>query len=325
MENSTRKITFADLGQIIVFGLNPKTKEFIYIDNCENGLKCGLVCSFCGNQLSAKNNCELKRNHFAHKAGSDCRKGHESTIPLLFKKVLEESNTVHLPRYCYPFDSSIYYEYGKVHIENIELEKYEDDLSFNVIVKTSSGMRIAFIPFMKSNNITLRKYCAAIKYDYVLTIDFTFYKNSHDFIEDVIKEITEQGRHQHLCSWAKNKEEANLKAEYDLRCKKMEAERQQRSAEELEKKKNPIIDNGIEYYRIEGIESFSSNNKKIRIISKEYHIEYLIDFTIQYKTDDGYLKGYRVDDDGVVYTIQEVIKYQRKSLWQVCWSLPKNN
>ena len=317
METNVKKLTFIDLRQIIVFGYDPKTRKFVYIDNCENGLNCGLVCRFCGNPLSAKNNCVTKRNHFAHKAGSDCRKGHESTIPLLFKKVLEEGKIIFLPNYYYPYDSSITHEYGKVQVESIELEKYEDDLSFNVIVQTTNGMRIAFIPYMKSLDISSRRLDACKRYEYVMTINFEHFKNSRYEIEEVIKEIIEKRSHSGTCSWVKNKEESILKPKYDLKCKEREEEYQLRLAEALEQRKRPVIISGVTYYRIEGIEAFSSKKKRVFIESREYNLTYLVDFSTSYKTEDGFLKGHRLDNDGVVSDDLEIIKFQKNGLWIV--------
>lgn len=317
MEKNINRLTFADLRQIIVFGFDPVNRKFVYIDNCKNGLNCGLVCKFCGNQLSAKNNCITKRNHFAHKAGSDCKKGHESTIPLLLKKILENHKEIQLPTYHYPYDSSIAFEYKKMNISSVDIEKYEDDLSFNVIVKTNKGMEIAIIPYMKSNDIFLRRAVAKNRYKNVLTIDFEAFKNSRLFIEDIIEEIVEQRRHMSTCSWAANEKEQQFKEIYDLKCKKREEERQRQIQEMLEQRKRPVIINGRTYYRVEGVESFASSKKRVIVESKDFRLMYVVDFSNPYKTDDGFLKGYRLDDDGVVASELEIIKYQKNCLWIV--------
>ena len=317
IESNNKKLTFADLRQIIVFGFDPKTKKFVYIDNCENGLSCGLICRFCGNPLSAKNNCITKRNHFAHKAGSDCRKGHESTIPLLFKKVLDEDGEINLSDFRYPFDYSIVHKYGKVQIESAELEKYENDLSFNVIVQTSNGMKIAFIPFMKSADISLRKDDASRRYEYVMTIDFKEFKNSHYTIEDIIREIISERHYQSACSWVKNREEATLKLNYDLKCKEREEESQRQLAELTEQRRRPVIIDGATYYHIEGVETFASQKRRVFIKNKNYDLKYMVDFSGQYKAENGLLRGYRLDDDGVVSSELEVIRFQQKCLWLV--------
>lgn len=317
MEKNINRLTFADLRQIIVFGFDPVNRKFVYIDNCKNGLNCGLVCKFCGNQLSAKNNCITKRNHFAHKAGSDCKKGHESTIPLLLKKILENHKEIQLPTYHYPYDSSIVFEYKKMNISSVDIEKYEDDLSFNVIVKTNEGMEIAIIPYMKSNDIFLRRAVAKNRYKNVLTIDFEAFKNSRLFIEDIIEEIVEQRRHMSTCSWVANEKEQQFKEIYDLKCKKREEERQRQIQEMLEQRKRPVIINGRTYYRIEGVESFASSKKRVIVESKDFRLMYVVDFSNPYKTDDGFLKGYRLDDDGVVASELEIIKYQKNCLWIV--------
>lgn len=317
MEKNINRLTFADLRQIIVFGFDPVNRKFVYIDNCKNGLNCGLVCKFCGNQLSAKNNCITKRNHFAHKAGSDCKKGHESTIPLLLKKILENHKEIQLPTYRYPNDSSIVFEYKKMNISSVDIEKYEDDLSFNVIVKTNEGMEIAIIPYMKSNDIFLRRAVAKNRYKNVLTIDFEAFKNSRLFIEDIIEEIVEQRRHMSTCSWVANEKEQQFKEIYDLKCQKREEERQRQIQEMLEQRKRPVIINGRTYYRIEGVESFASSKKRVIVESKDFRLMYVVDFSNPYKTDDGFLKGYRLDDDGVVASELEIIKYQKNCLWIV--------
>lgn len=78
-----------------------------------------------------------------------------------------------------------------------------------------------------------------------------------------------------------------------------------------------MIIGGITYYHIEGVESFSSQKKRVFIQSREYNLMYLIDFSIPYKTDDGYLKGYRLDEDGVVSNDLEIIRFQKNGLWIV--------
>ena len=317
MEKVPNRLTFADLKQIIVFGFDSIARKFVYIDNCENGLNCGLVCRFCGNPLSAKNNCVTKRNHFAHKAGSDCKKGHESTIPLLLKRVLEKNKEIKLPAYRYPFDSSLVYEYERMTIKSIDIEKYEDDLSFNVVIETDNGMKIAIIPYMKSNDIFVRQSAAKKRYKNILVIDFEIFKNSRYFIEDVIEEIIEQGHHKSTCSWAANEEEPHLKEKYDLKCKQREEERQRQLKEILEQRKKPVIVRGVSYYHIEGIESFSAEKKRIIIESREYGFMYVVDFSVPYRTETGFLKGYRLDDDGVISSELEIIKFQKNSLWLV--------
>ena len=317
MENIPNKLTFIDLRQIIVFGFDPINRRFVYINNCENGLSCGLICRFCNNPLSAKNNCVTKRNHFAHKAGSDCKKGHESTLPLLLKKILEDRKEIKLPTYRYPFDSSITHEYKKTGINSVDIEKYEDDLSFNVIVETNDGMRIVIIPYMKSNDIFARISDAKNRFKNVLTIDFEVFKNTRFYIEDVIDEIVEQRRHMSTCSWVANEKEQQLKEIYDLKCKKREEERQRQIQEMLEQRKKPVIINGRTYYRIEGVESFASYKKRVIVESKDFRLMYVVDFSNPYKTDDGFLKGYRLDDDGVVASELEIIKYQKNCLWIV--------
>lgn len=317
MKKAHNRLTFSDLRQIIVFGFDPNTKEDVYIDDCENGLSCGLVCRFCGNPLSAKNNCETKRNHFAHKAGSDCKKGHESTIPLLLVKILKEYKEIQLPVYRHPDDHSLIYEYKKKSISSIKLEKYEADLSFNVIVKTKEEMEIAIIPFVKSNDLLARKDDVMKSYNNVLVIDLEIFKASSLVIEDVIKEIVEGGCHKNTFFWISNEKESLFKEKHKLKLKRIEEERQRQLQEALEQRKRPLIIRGITYYHIEGVESFAASKEKIFIKNKEHGLMYLVDFTRQYKNDIGSLIGYPVDDNGVISDRIEIIRFQKDGWWTI--------
>ena len=53
---------------MLVYAIEESTKNFVHVNDVQNGNKCGCVCPDCEDQLIAKNNCQDKRNHFAHQS-----------------------------------------------------------------------------------------------------------------------------------------------------------------------------------------------------------------------------------------------------------------
>ena len=56
-----------------------KDGKVIHISAVESGLSCGCTCPACGESLVAKKGQKMM-HHFAHKSGSDCEYGYETSL-----------------------------------------------------------------------------------------------------------------------------------------------------------------------------------------------------------------------------------------------------
>lgn len=94
--------------KLLIYGvLNGKSA---HIDEVENGLKCGCICSYCNMALIAKNNDEnILRHHFAHST-VDCGYAYESAIHLLAKEIILERKKIFIPEYKYQISNG-YHDY----------------------------------------------------------------------------------------------------------------------------------------------------------------------------------------------------------------------
>ena len=75
-----------------------KDDKLVFIDDVENGDKCGCVCPGCKKPLTAKNNeSNIIMHHFAHKSAAECSYGYQYSIHILAKEIIEEEKKVVLP------------------------------------------------------------------------------------------------------------------------------------------------------------------------------------------------------------------------------------
>ena len=82
--------------QKLIYAL--KDDKLVFIDDVENGDKCGCVCPGCNKPLTAKNNeSNIRMHHFAHKSAAECSYGYQSSIHILAKEIIEEEKKVVLP------------------------------------------------------------------------------------------------------------------------------------------------------------------------------------------------------------------------------------
>lgn len=66
-----------------------KDGKMAYIEDVENGYKCGCFCACCNQPLVAKNGGTLKIHHFAHK-NAECKHAYETMVHVLAKEVFAE-------------------------------------------------------------------------------------------------------------------------------------------------------------------------------------------------------------------------------------------
>lgn len=73
-----------------------KDEKMVHVDEVERGLKCGCICPACGEPLIAKQG-EKKTHHFAHQSTVNCEYGYESSLHLLSKEILSETQIFRIP------------------------------------------------------------------------------------------------------------------------------------------------------------------------------------------------------------------------------------
>ena len=170
MINNQTEITFLELNEMIVFGYDVQTDNYVYIDNSKQGAQCRLVCRFCRNGLIAKNGGYKRHHHFAHMDGSNCHKGHKLTTILMVKYLLEEKSGIFLPTGFNSID-----HFG---IQDIKVNIYGDK---------------SFLSVRLSNNTIIKIFVVADKKDYkeidslenkeeIYYLDLREYKNTKNSV-----------------------------------------------------------------------------------------------------------------------------------------------
>lgn len=61
------------------------------VDEVKTGQECDCVCPACGESLVARNNGKIRKHHFAHKSGIECKFAHESMLHLLAKERIQKA------------------------------------------------------------------------------------------------------------------------------------------------------------------------------------------------------------------------------------------
>ena len=61
--------------------------KLVSVEDVPAGLKCDCFCPACGEQLVAKKGQKMT-HHFAHKAGTNCAFGYQTSLHLLAKDIL---------------------------------------------------------------------------------------------------------------------------------------------------------------------------------------------------------------------------------------------
>lgn len=161
----------------LVYGL--RDNILTHISKVERGFKCNCICSFCKEELNAKQGGKNK-HHFAHKSGADCPNAYESALHLLAKEVLLKSKRIYLP--YFPIEETDYFEILPFNLETQRLTVLanevilEENINENGIrVKPDAiikvGDREIFIEFANTHFVdydkrykleTLKKECIEI-------------------------------------------------------------------------------------------------------------------------------------------------------------------
>ncbi len=81
-------------GTKIPFGL--KNGHLVHIDEVPKGLDCGCICPACNSPLVAKKG-NKNIHHFSHHNAPECKEAVETTIHLLAKEIIKESEEILLP------------------------------------------------------------------------------------------------------------------------------------------------------------------------------------------------------------------------------------
>ena len=76
----------------ILQAINSEGKS-VYIDDVQNGKKCGCICKECGGALVAKQG-NINVHHFAHATGTDCIKCSQTAMHLLAKEIISEEKNI---------------------------------------------------------------------------------------------------------------------------------------------------------------------------------------------------------------------------------------
>ena len=199
-------IRFCDLDSMIVFANNSKG-ELVFIDDVENGYKCDCFCLNCHGKLNAKNNGNQKAHHFAHANGSDCKKGHENTLPFFVQRILNETKWMLLPRGNIKLNGEYINDYQPVSIIKTELKKVEGFPPV-LLITTSKEKHIAlFVVF--TDDYLDRELIYRTDYDNLIRIDIRSYRGSVKEVEPELKHILTH--RYHGMKWIKRYDESSIK------------------------------------------------------------------------------------------------------------------
>jgi hypothetical protein len=80
----------------IKIAYNSSSKEFIHIDNAENGLKCNCHCIKCDEPLEARQG-PIRKWHFKHHVNLNCTGSQETALHELAKQILLDNTQIQVP------------------------------------------------------------------------------------------------------------------------------------------------------------------------------------------------------------------------------------
>ena len=116
-----------------------KDDKLCCIDEVESGLKCGCVCSACGEVMVARKG-NIKIHHFAHKSKVVCEHGLETSLHLLAKQILENIKTFMLPPIEFRDHGCVVIEEKRsIKIVNVKLEQYINDIKPDILMVDEDG------------------------------------------------------------------------------------------------------------------------------------------------------------------------------------------
>jgi len=138
-----------------------KDGQIVSINDVNSGKTCGCVCPSCGEQLIAKKG-EIMIHHFAHASTKDCEYGYETSLHLLAKDIIMNSNHFVLPKEKL---NLIYYNVNNneiknypsltdaldIKIDNVEIELSFDNMKPDIVIY--SGEKKYFIEIFVTHKI----------------------------------------------------------------------------------------------------------------------------------------------------------------------------
>ena len=100
-----------------IYAIRENDGKIVFIDDLENGLRCGCICSKCKEPLVAKNRGKTDRIHyFAHKSDSKC--SGETQAHLFAKDIIAREMFLSVPSHK---------KWQKIKFDNVEVEKLIGD------------------------------------------------------------------------------------------------------------------------------------------------------------------------------------------------------
>lgn len=114
-----------------------KDGNLTHISEVERGLKCGCVCSACGEALIARKGPKMM-HHFAHKSKENCAYGYETSLHLAAKEILAGAKKMVIPGTYIEFNSHKHTicisKTTEITIEKVELERRFRNVIPDVII-----------------------------------------------------------------------------------------------------------------------------------------------------------------------------------------------
>lgn len=150
------------------------------IEDVVSGLKCGCVCSACGEPLVAKKGKKMM-HHFAHHTGHNCEYGYESSLHLAAKEILLQTKRMILPAVYISFPDSykkdeLVCPAKEIPIDRVELERRFGDIIPDVVVY--AGGKQFFIEIYVTHCIDDEKLAKLKKAD-ISTIEINLSKKTN--------------------------------------------------------------------------------------------------------------------------------------------------
>jgi hypothetical protein len=126
-----------------------KGNKLVHISEVARGLICNCVCVVCGGQLIARKG-EVRVQHFAHAADTDCFGVAETVLHLLAKELFKELNSIVLPQYKFEREKvlmrtntlvqhkEVVAKGGQAHISKVFIEQSEGRFTPDVTIESNS-------------------------------------------------------------------------------------------------------------------------------------------------------------------------------------------
>ena len=133
-----------------------KNNQVVYVDDVENGKKCGCVCPACSSPLVAKNNGTKREHHFAHPPQLSCEYGYETSLHLAAKEILSKAKKMVIPAVYLKFPDSykkdiLLSSEMEIPIDSVELETRFESVIPDVVVY--AGKQKFFIEIFVTHKI----------------------------------------------------------------------------------------------------------------------------------------------------------------------------